>query len=286
LKYGALPANLAGKAKTMVQTIAITFCLLPFELWWEPARWIGLALVLLAVVLTVWSGLVNLKDGLRLRREALSGQGRCRQGRGERGTSPGHRPGPGAWLDAGHGRVADRRRRGGPAGRRPGGLRGGRRGSGLLLPRRQDPCAGGRRRAARTPRSGDRRGRRGDGRRRSGRTRRPGRDRLVGSGPPWRTDHHPPAAAGGRARTGASPGGGRRPGRARSGPELSRSLLDIVSFTFPAIVRAGPLDSGDHFRSDGRCDHRDDFHEEPLRRLRRQRPEEGRQGHGAVPPGA
>ena len=74
LKYGALPANMAGKAKTMVQTIAITFCLLPFELWWEPARWIGLALALLAVVLTVWSGLVNLKDGLRLRREALSGQ--------------------------------------------------------------------------------------------------------------------------------------------------------------------------------------------------------------------
>ncbi|GAA4530831.1 CDP-diacylglycerol--glycerol-3-phosphate 3-phosphatidyltransferase [Brachybacterium paraconglomeratum] len=73
LKYGALPANMAGKAKTMVQTIAITFCLIPFELWWTPARWIGLALVLLAVVLTVWSGLVNLKDGLRLRREALAG---------------------------------------------------------------------------------------------------------------------------------------------------------------------------------------------------------------------
>lgn len=72
LKYGALPANLAGKAKTMVQTIAITFCLLPFELWWEPARWIGIALVLIAVVLTVWSGFVNLKDGLRLRREALA----------------------------------------------------------------------------------------------------------------------------------------------------------------------------------------------------------------------
>ena len=73
LKYGALPANMAGKAKTMVQTIAITFCLIPVELWWAPARWIGLALVLLAVVLTVWSGLVNLKDGLRLRREALAG---------------------------------------------------------------------------------------------------------------------------------------------------------------------------------------------------------------------
>ncbi|WP_114855281.1 CDP-diacylglycerol--glycerol-3-phosphate 3-phosphatidyltransferase [Brachybacterium sp. YJGR34] len=73
LKYGALPANMAGKAKTMVQTIAITFCLIPVEMWWEPARWIGLALVLLAVILTVWSGLVNLKDGLRLRREALAG---------------------------------------------------------------------------------------------------------------------------------------------------------------------------------------------------------------------
>ena len=33
----------------------------------------GLLGVLLAVVLTVWSGLVNLKDGLRLRREALAG---------------------------------------------------------------------------------------------------------------------------------------------------------------------------------------------------------------------
>ncbi|MEE1618829.1 CDP-diacylglycerol--glycerol-3-phosphate 3-phosphatidyltransferase [Brachybacterium sp. J153] len=76
LKYGALPANLAGKAKTMVQTIAITFCLLPLELWWSPARWIGWSLVLLAVVLTVWSGLVNLKDGLRLRREALAGGAR------------------------------------------------------------------------------------------------------------------------------------------------------------------------------------------------------------------
>jgi CDP-diacylglycerol--glycerol-3-phosphate 3-phosphatidyltransferase len=73
LKHGALPANMAGKAKTMVQTIAITFCLIPFELWWSPATWIGLALILLAVVLTVWSGLVNINDGMRLRREALAG---------------------------------------------------------------------------------------------------------------------------------------------------------------------------------------------------------------------
>ncbi|MGY5763842.1 CDP-diacylglycerol--glycerol-3-phosphate 3-phosphatidyltransferase [Brachybacterium sp. DNPG3] len=72
LKYGALPANMAGKAKTMMQSIAITFCLIPFELWWSPARWIGVGLVTIAFILTIWSGLVNLKDGLRLRREALA----------------------------------------------------------------------------------------------------------------------------------------------------------------------------------------------------------------------
>ncbi|GAB2549382.1 CDP-diacylglycerol--glycerol-3-phosphate 3-phosphatidyltransferase [Brachybacterium huguangmaarense] len=75
LKHGALPANFSGKAKTMMQSIAITFCLLPFDLWWEPARWIGLGLVTIAFILTIWSGLVNIKDGLRLRREALSGAG-------------------------------------------------------------------------------------------------------------------------------------------------------------------------------------------------------------------
>lgn len=72
LKHGALPATISGKAKTMMQSIAIAFCLLPFELWWEPARWIGLALVAIAFVLTMWSGAINVRDGLRLRREALA----------------------------------------------------------------------------------------------------------------------------------------------------------------------------------------------------------------------
>lgn len=72
LKYGALPANWSGKAKTVMQTIAITFCLLPFELWWAPAEWIGVVLVGIAVVLTVYSGALNLRDGLRLRREAMA----------------------------------------------------------------------------------------------------------------------------------------------------------------------------------------------------------------------
>lgn len=76
LKHGALPANWSGKAKTMMQSIAITFCLLPLELWWGPALWIGLALVAIALVLTLYSGALNVRDGMRLRREALAGGAR------------------------------------------------------------------------------------------------------------------------------------------------------------------------------------------------------------------
>ncbi|MDU6928392.1 MAG: CDP-diacylglycerol--glycerol-3-phosphate 3-phosphatidyltransferase, partial [Dermabacter sp.] len=72
LKYGALPANFSGKAKTMMQSIGITFCLMPFELMWPPAWWIGITLIAIALVLTLWSGLRNVNDGLRLRREALA----------------------------------------------------------------------------------------------------------------------------------------------------------------------------------------------------------------------
>src|SRR5699024_12496195 len=84
------PPIRAGKAKTMVQTIAIAFGLFPFEVWWSPARWIGPALMALAVVLTVWSGLVNLKDGLRVRREALAGgaDARCPAPEPTRATRP------------------------------------------------------------------------------------------------------------------------------------------------------------------------------------------------------
>lgn len=72
LKYGALPANLSGKMKTMMQSIGITFCLMPFELMWAPAKWIGLFLIVIALVLTVWSGIRNINDGIRLRRDALA----------------------------------------------------------------------------------------------------------------------------------------------------------------------------------------------------------------------
>ena len=55
-----------------MQSIGITFCLMPFELMWPPAWWIGITLIAIALVLTLWSGLRNVNDGLRLRREALA----------------------------------------------------------------------------------------------------------------------------------------------------------------------------------------------------------------------
>ncbi|WP_343217743.1 CDP-diacylglycerol--glycerol-3-phosphate 3-phosphatidyltransferase [Helcobacillus sp. ACRRO] len=72
LKHGALPANFAGKAKTMMQSIAIAFCLAPFELLMPQLKWVGIVLVAIAFVLTMWSGWLNVKDGIRLRREALA----------------------------------------------------------------------------------------------------------------------------------------------------------------------------------------------------------------------
>ena len=92
LKYGALPANFSGKAKTMMQSIGITFCLMPFELMWPPAWWIGITLIAIALVLTLWSGLRNVNDGLRLRREALAQKAAEREW--TRRVSSGRRPAP------------------------------------------------------------------------------------------------------------------------------------------------------------------------------------------------
>ncbi|MGQ4576483.1 CDP-diacylglycerol--glycerol-3-phosphate 3-phosphatidyltransferase [Dermabacteraceae bacterium P7006] len=72
LRYGALPANFSGKAKTMVQSIALTYCLLPFEVIWPAAAYLGVALMLVALVLTLWSGWLNVRDGMELRRKALA----------------------------------------------------------------------------------------------------------------------------------------------------------------------------------------------------------------------
>lgn len=72
LQHGALPATRSGKAKTVLQSVALGWCLAPLELYVPFLRWVGLALVLAAVVLTLWSGAITVIGGLRMRREALA----------------------------------------------------------------------------------------------------------------------------------------------------------------------------------------------------------------------
>lgn len=71
-KYGIMAANRGGKAKTVTQSLALILFLL-----WLPALpgWLGVvawALMWLAVILTVVTGLDYLREAARIRREALA----------------------------------------------------------------------------------------------------------------------------------------------------------------------------------------------------------------------
>ena len=73
IRHGVIPASRGGKAKTLVQVIAIGVYLLPLPEWFGPVRW---ALMGLAVVLTVVTGIDYVIRAVRLRargRRALAG---------------------------------------------------------------------------------------------------------------------------------------------------------------------------------------------------------------------
>jgi CDP-diacylglycerol--glycerol-3-phosphate 3-phosphatidyltransferase len=66
-----VPASSGGKLKTLVQSFAISFALLPFwtlvgDTW---IHWVNGILMTAAVILTVWSGLLYVRDAIRLARE-------------------------------------------------------------------------------------------------------------------------------------------------------------------------------------------------------------------------
>lgn len=69
-KYGIMPANRGGKAKTLTQS----FALILFLLWLEPLpNWVGTlawALMWAALVLTVVTGLDYIRHALKIRRDA------------------------------------------------------------------------------------------------------------------------------------------------------------------------------------------------------------------------
>ncbi|QAY74318.1 CDP-diacylglycerol--glycerol-3-phosphate 3-phosphatidyltransferase [Agromyces protaetiae] len=65
-----VPASSGGKLKTVVQSVAISFALAPLPvLLGEWMAWVNAVLIALALLLTVWSGLLYVRDAVRLARE-------------------------------------------------------------------------------------------------------------------------------------------------------------------------------------------------------------------------
>jgi ribosomal protein S12 methylthiotransferase RimO/CDP-diacylglycerol--glycerol-3-phosphate 3-phosphatidyltransferase len=73
IRFGVIPASRGGKAKTLVQLIAIGLYLLPLPDWSNPARWIVLGA---AVVLTVVTGVDYVFQAVRLRARGRETAGR------------------------------------------------------------------------------------------------------------------------------------------------------------------------------------------------------------------
>jgi len=64
-----VPASSGGKLKTVVQSVAISFALVPlWNVFGDWIHWVNGVLMTAAVVLTVWSGLLYVRDAVRLAR--------------------------------------------------------------------------------------------------------------------------------------------------------------------------------------------------------------------------
>src|SRR5215207_11231502 len=71
LRYGVMAAGRGGKIKTVLQSVAVGLYLLPLPDWAHP---IEVVVMLVALVMTVVTGLDYIRDAVRLRRAALSGR--------------------------------------------------------------------------------------------------------------------------------------------------------------------------------------------------------------------
>jgi CDP-diacylglycerol---glycerol-3-phosphate 3-phosphatidyltransferase len=70
-----VPASSGGKLKTIVQSIAISFALVPlWTVFGEWIHWVNGILMTAAVILTVWSGLLYVRDAVRLARVVPGGR--------------------------------------------------------------------------------------------------------------------------------------------------------------------------------------------------------------------
>lgn len=81
IRHGVIPASRGGKAKTVVQMVAILLYIVPVTGWIADLRW---PVMLVAVLLTVVTGLDYLVRAFRVRRDSE----RTRSRRGDRAAGP------------------------------------------------------------------------------------------------------------------------------------------------------------------------------------------------------
>ncbi|MGX9901721.1 CDP-diacylglycerol--glycerol-3-phosphate 3-phosphatidyltransferase [Arthrobacter sp. SA17] len=71
IRYGVIPASRGGKLKTVVQTLAIFLYVIPLASLAPWLEFLALGVMLVAVVITVWTGVQYVVEALKLRAQGL-----------------------------------------------------------------------------------------------------------------------------------------------------------------------------------------------------------------------
>ncbi|WP_308159919.1 CDP-diacylglycerol--glycerol-3-phosphate 3-phosphatidyltransferase [Arthrobacter sp. ISL-5] len=71
IRYGVIPASRGGKLKTVVQTAAIFLYLLPLSALAPWLVWVALAVMLVALLITVWTGVEYVVEAMKVRTQGL-----------------------------------------------------------------------------------------------------------------------------------------------------------------------------------------------------------------------
>lgn len=79
IRYGVIPASRGGKLKTVVQTVAIFLYLLPLSALAPWLVWVALAVMLVAVLITVWTGAEYVFEAFKVRAQGLRHRAEERQ---------------------------------------------------------------------------------------------------------------------------------------------------------------------------------------------------------------
>ncbi|WP_311380768.1 CDP-diacylglycerol--glycerol-3-phosphate 3-phosphatidyltransferase [Arthrobacter sp. ISL-28] len=91
IRYGVIPASRGGKLKTVVQTAAIFLYLLPLSAIAPWLGWAALAVMLVAVLITVWTGVEYVIEAMKVRAQGLRRRVGEQPGNGQQ-TTENHKP--------------------------------------------------------------------------------------------------------------------------------------------------------------------------------------------------